>query len=238
MRLTIGLLLIVSAAVFAQAPPENVLVWYDNYGGYGNAVLTAIGNLWPAANVQSYTNNATGFNAALNNLGDGWDIIVIEAWYYNPGSLYYGGVKDLYDTSAARVFFSSWQMMGNSFFLANAMGVTSTSSVSGGVIPHYAWEAGHAICEGIGDWGWNDPGLGVLNNRLTVSSATPVTGWTSSPGAGQAGICVANDGRSVISGFTPAYANEAVDIWENILDFMWPTTSLTRTSWGEIKASF
>ncbi|MCK7506571.1 MAG: hypothetical protein MZV70_22595 [Desulfobacterales bacterium] len=56
------------------------------------------------------------------------------------------------------------------------------------VVPHYAWSTGHPICAGISDWSWADPGLGILNCRFTVGTATPVTGWSSSPTAGQAGI--------------------------------------------------
>lgn len=238
MRLFAGIVIVLSALLFAQ-PPANILVYYDVQVGYGTAVTTAITNLWPGASVSAHNGTPASFNAALNSLGAGWDIIVIESWYNNNDEIYYGGVKDLYDTGAAKIFFSSWKLNGTySGFLAQAMGLASLTTISGGVIPHYAWETGHPICDGITNWGWSDPGLGILNNRITVSSATPVTGWTSSAQAGQAGICVANDGSSVISGFTPAYATQGIAIWENILGFMWGETALTRTTWGEIKSSF
>ncbi len=238
MRLFAGIVIVLSALLFAQ-PPANILVYHDVQLGYGTAVTTAITNLWPGASVSAHNGNAASFNAALNSLGAGWDIIVIEGWYNSTNDIYYGGVKDLYDTGAAKIFFASWQLNGSySGFLAQAMGLASLTTISGGVIPHYAWETGHPICDGITDWGWADPGLGILNNRITVSNATPVTGWTASAQAGQAGICVANDGSSVISGFTPAYAGQGVAIWENLLGFMWGETALTRTTWGEIKSSF
>lgn len=238
MRLTYGLLLLVSAVMLAQ-PPTNILVYYDNQLGYGTAVLNAIDNLWPSATVSAHNGDYAGFNNALNSGGANWDIVILECWYNSTNNIYFGGVADLYDTGAAKIFFSSWQLTGSySGFLASAMGISSASAISGSVIPHYAWDTGHDICEGITDWTWANPGLGILNNRLTVSNATPVTGWTSSPSGGQAGICVANDGSSVISGYTPAYATQGEAIWENILGFMWGDVALTRSTWGEIKASF
>jgi hypothetical protein len=238
--LVIGLV----AAAYAQ-PPSNILIYHDISGAYGNAVVTAATTLWPSANVESYTGQPGGqqlaFNTALNGMGAGWDIIVIESWYANGNDLYWGGVNDLYDTGAARIFASTWQWTSGTAgqgTLAANMGVTGYTTIAAPVIPHYAWVPGHAICDGISDWGWADPGLGILNCRFTVSTATPVTGWTASPTAGQAGICVANDGYSVISGYTPAYANQSAAIWTNILEFMWGDTSLERDTWAGIKASF
>jgi len=244
MKLTGLFLFILAVAAFAQ-PPSNILIYHDSYGGYGNGCVTAATTLWPSANVESYTgepgSQQLAFNTALNGMGAGWDIIIIESWYANGNDLYWGGVNDLYDTGAARVFASTWQWSSGTSgqgTLANDMGVTGFANISSPVIPHYAWETTHAICDGISDWGWNDPGLGILNCRFTVSTATPVTGWSASPTTGQAGICVADDGYSVISGYTPAYANQSVAIWENILGFMWGDTSLSRDTWAGIKSSF
>jgi len=233
-------------AVAANAQdPANVLIYQDLSGGYGDAVVTAAGNLWPSANIEAYNGNPGGqqaaFNTALASLGDGWDIVVIESWYANGNDLNWGVVNDLYDTGAIKVFASTWQWSSGTSgqgALGNAMGVSSFSTFGAPVIPHYAWDAGHSICDGITDWGWADPGLGILNCRMTVSTATPITGWTSSSSAGQGGICVANDGCSVVSGYTPAYANESIAIWENILGFMWNDTALERETWAGIKASF
>lgn len=245
MKLLVCAALLFAAVGFAQ-DPSNILIYHDVSGGYGNAVVTAAENLWPTANVEAYTGEPGGqqaaFNTALASLGDGWDIVVLESWYANGNDLNWSAVNDLYDTGAIKVFASTWQWTSGTAgqgALGNAMGVSGFSGISGSVIPHYAWEAGHPIADGISDWGWNDPGLGILNARFTVSDATPVTGWTASAQAGQAGICVANDGYSVISGYNPSYANESVAIWENIYEFMWTGGSaLERSTWGEIKASF
>ncbi|OPL19819.1 MAG: hypothetical protein AVO35_02270 [Candidatus Aegiribacteria sp. MLS_C] len=51
------------------AQPATVLVYNDTYGGYGDAVITAIGNVWPGATVDAYTGGEAGqiaFNASLN----------------------------------------------------------------------------------------------------------------------------------------------------------------------------
>ncbi len=238
------LMVVACAAAFAQ-DPSNVLIYHDISGGYGEAVVTAAGNLWPSANIESYTgepgSQQAAFNTALASLGDGWDIVVIESWYANGNTLSWGAINDLYDTGAIKLFASTWQWSSGTAgqgALGNAMGVSGFSGFGSPVIPHYAWETGHTICAGISDWGWNDPGLGILNCRMTVSDATPITGWSASASAGQAGICVANDGCSVISGYNPSYANEGVPIWENILAFMWGDTALERETWTGIKASF
>lgn len=243
MKLAFSVVLLVAALSMAQ--PANILIYHDVSGGYGEAVVTAANNLWPSANIQAYTGQPGGqqaaFNADLNSMGAGWDIIVIESWYANGNDLYWGGVNDLYDTGAAKVFASTWQWTTGTAgqgALGNAMGISGFSGFGSPVIPHYCWDTGHPIADGITDWGWVDPGLGILNARFTVNDATPITGWTASSQTGQAAICVANDGSSVVSGFTPAYANENVAIWENILDFMWNGSPLSRTTWGEIKTSF
>lgn len=244
MKILFCSILVLSAIASAQ-DPANVLIYYDDSAGFGNAVNTAASNLWPAANIESYSGEPGGqqaaFNSALTGLGDGWDIIVIESWYANGNELYWGGVNDLYDTGAARIFASTWQWTSGTAgqeALGNAMGVTGFAGFGAPPIPHYAWDPAHPIAGGITDWDWADPGLGILNARFTVSDAVPITGWTATETPGEAGICVANDGHSVISGYTPAYANEGVAIWENILSFMWGTSALQQSTWGAIKTSF
>lgn len=241
MRLVCIVLGLFVAVSFAQ-DPDNILIYYDLYGGYGDAVLTACGNLWPSANVDAFQGYPAGQQTQFNDFLDTgtWDIVVIESWYANSDPVDFAGVEDYY-TAGGKVFASCWEWTGGTsgqMVLLNAMGVTSLSSFGSPVIPHYVWEATHPIVDGIAGWGWSDPGLGVLNNRFTVGTATPVTGWTNTPTAGQAGICVAPDGFSVVSGFTPAYADEAVAIWENILLFIWEGTGLTPATWGSIKTQF
>ena len=239
-------LLVALLATIAFAQPANILIYHDSSGGYGADVVTAANNLQPSANVESYTGEPGGqqadFNAALASLGDGWDIVVVESWYATGNDLQWAALNDLYDTGAIKLFASTWQWTSGTAgqgALGTAMGVSSYSTIGSPVVPHYAWETSHAICDGITDWGWADPGLGILNCKFTVSDATPVTGWTATSTTGQAGICVANDGYSVISGFNPSYANEGVAIWENIYNFMWSGGSaLERSSWAEIKTSF
>ncbi len=241
MRLILGVVLVASALLIAQ-DPTNILVYYDASGGYGDAVLTACENLWPTCNVYPASGNPGGmytqFNDALTT--GSWDIVVVESWYADSDQLSWTGISSYY-AGGGRLYVSTWEWLNGTsgqMALANAMGVTSAAPFGAPVIPHYAWETSHPICAGITNWGWSDPGLGLLNARFTVGAATPVTGWSASPTAGQAGIVVAIDGKSVISGFTPAYATQGVAIWENILEFMWEGTSLTRSTWGEIKSSF
>jgi len=232
-------MLLLVAVAFGQ-DPTNILIYHDNSGAYGPAVSTAAANLWPGANILSTSGAAMqgNFNDALTTAA--WDIVVVESWYDDSDGLNWAGIASYY-SGGGRLYVSTWEWTGGSSgqgALGNSMGVSGYSNISGGVIPHYAWETSHPICLGISDWGWSDPGLGILNCKFTVSTATPVTGWTASAQTGQAGICIAPDGHSIASGFTLAYATQGVAIWENVLDFMWGGSALERTTWGEIKASF
>jgi len=234
------LFLVISVASVAVSDPNLVLIHYDSYGGYGEAVLDAAFNIWPSATILPVLDDWPLFNNALTT--GPYDIIVLENWNVNTDDCDWATLNTIYTTSDTRIFLSDWKLSSGGTgvqTLMNTMGASSAAPISGGVIPHYAWEPAHDICMGIADWNWMDPGLGILNNRLTVSDAFPVTGWSASPTAGEAAICVANDGRSVISGFTPAYAVESQAIWENILIFMWDGGSaLQQGTWGSIKASF
>lgn len=239
MKFVFAILAVFALAAFAQ-DPANVLIYHDVSGAYGPAVSTAATNLWPSANILvTYGETMQGnFNDALTTAT--WDIIVVESWYDDSDGLDWAGITSYY-TGGGPLYVSTWEWTNGTSgqsALGNLMGVTGFATFGSPVVPHYAWEAGHPICDGITDWTWADPGLGILNCKMTVSDATPVTGWTASASAGQAGICVANDGHSVISGFTSAYATDGVAIWENILDFMWGDTSLERDTWAGIKTSF
>jgi hypothetical protein len=241
MKLTMVLaLLALAGSAFAQ--PGSILVYNDTYGGYGDNVLTAIGNIWPGTTVDSFTGGAAGqqgFTAALSS--GSYDIIIIECWYYDTDDLDWAAVADKYDTSVATlVYASSWEWENGTsgqMALANKMGVYATTPDLNWS-PHYVWEPGHPIVDGITDWTQSDPGINIKNAWMTVNNATPVTGWDPSPVAGAAGICVASDGHSVISGFTLGYANDGVNIWENVLEFMWSGMSLQQSTWGAIKSSF
>jgi hypothetical protein len=237
--LFVAVMLVIAGSVMAQ--PSNVLVYHDVYGAYGTAVITAVNNLWPGCNLVDCSGGTAGyatFNAALAS--QAWDIVVAEMWYYNTDDLAWYMLNDIYDTTP--IFVSSWEWASGEsgqMTLANTMGVTAVTGFGAPVVPHYAWEPSHPICAGITDWSWADPGLGILNGRMTVSDAVPVTGWTATSTPGQGGICVANNGQSIISGYTPAYATDAVNIWENILGFMYGGGgALQQSTWGAIKAGF
>jgi len=243
MKILLILAALVATAAFAQ--PTNILIYHDVSGGFGDTVDTAAQALWPSANIEAYTGEPGGqqvdFNTALDG-GTDWDIVVLECWYQNTNDINWASLLAHYNAGDFPIFAANWQWESGTSgqsALANAMGVSGYVGFGSPVIPHYAWEASHPICAGVTDWAWANPGLGTLNSRFTVTDATPVTGWTASPAAGEAGICVANDGRSVISGFTPAYSASADDIWTNIYEFMWGgPSSLQSDTWAGIKTSF
>jgi len=236
------LILALSVGAALAQPPSEILIYYDLYPPYGSAVVDACISLWPAANVMALTGYPGAQQAAFNTaLTTGtWDIVIIESWYANSDPVDFSGVAT-YFTGGGKVYASCWEWQNGTsgqMTLLGALGVTGVTTISGSVIPHYAWETGHIICEGITDWGWQNPGLGVLNNRFTVGTALPVTGWTASATVGQAGICASDNGNGVVSGYTAAYANEAQPLWENILVYLWGDVALDRATWGEIKTMF
>ncbi len=234
------LLVIVIASASAVQDPVNILIYTDQFGGYGEEVVQATDSLWPSANVMAYHDAYTGptaFNADMNNYGDSLDILIIDCWCGFYDEFKWDVMKGLYDAGTVRIYASCWKWSGPSI-LGNAMGISAFSDVST-VITHYPWDTGHPITSGITDWGWSEPGVGVMGIRMTVSDAVPITGWTPTQAVSEAGICVANDGHSVISGYTLAFANKSFDLWTNILEFMWgDPQSLQNGTWAGIKASF
>jgi len=207
-------------------------------------VDTAAQALWSSANIQSYTGQPGGQQADFNTALDGgtdWDIVILECWYASTNNIGWASLLAHYNAGDFVLYVSNWQWNSGSSglaALATAMGVSSIVTFGDYIIPHYAWNPSHQICSGISDWNWSDAGIITLNCIFTVSDATPVTGWTASPAAGEAGICVANDGYSVINAYTLAYSVQSDDLWTNIYNFMWRYTALSRETWGGIKASF
>ncbi|MCD4702643.1 MAG: hypothetical protein K8S24_12385 [Candidatus Aegiribacteria sp.] len=235
----IGFLLLVSVTGICLADPGLVLVHYDIHGGYGTAVFDAITNVWPGSTVHSVEGaDWTTFNNALAT--NTYDVIILENWNASSDNCDWAALLNIYNMSDTRIFLSDWKLISGATGVQDlmiAMGVSGVTT-NGSILPHYAWEPMHMICDGISDWGQVDVGLGIDSNNLTHSSAVPVTGWTATATPGMAGICIASDGVSIISGYTPAYSNECVAIWENILEFMGAPVALQQSTWGEIKSSF
>jgi len=234
---TFFMVLIAGAAM--AAPPDTVLVEYDVYGGYGQAVLDAIDALWPSATVDSHNGDWAGFIADLN-AGD-YDVVICEAHNYTsftPSD--FQALADYYN-DGGRVFYADWYMSGGyANVLFNALGVNSASGIYMPPVTHYTWDTSSLIVQGVSDWTYGDPGYGVGGNRLTVGTADPVTGWTASETSGQGGICCAPDGYSICSGYFPSLnTSDPEGLWTNILNYMWPNNdSIQPTSLGKLKAQF
>ena len=239
----IGFALSFSATV--QASP-SVLVYHDVADGYGDAILTAIDNLWPACTADIYTGlpEQSGFNNAL--MQGSWDVVILECWHAQTNGIDWYEVKDMYLNEEAEFFVYNWFWYGSSagqFQLFQAMGIedlaVSSYNDSMGVC-----DPSHPIVQGISDWSQYliFPGGGgsvIRQIKFLCGNAYPVTGWyPSHPTYEFGGICVAVDGKSIVSGFCPAYAVEAVAIWENILNFLWDGSPLQQSTWGQIKADF
>lgn len=232
-------LAVASCAAFAQ-DPNIVTIEYDEYGGYGTAPLTAIAALWPSCTVESFNGNPTGWADAIDS---STDILIGDMHNYALQDVAaYSYITDWYnDPAMGPIWYASWQMGSYTYddALTAAMGITGVTAVSMPPITHYAWEPSHQVFNGITDLSYGDPGYTTGANRITVGTATPISGWTSTISTGQAAMCVAPDGESIISGyFASLNPTQAVDIWTNILMFMWGEEGLTPATWGSIKAGF
>ncbi len=239
MKRSMFCLAVAACAAFAQ-DPSIITIEYDDYGGFGTAPLTAIANLWPSCTIESFNGNPTGWADAIDS---STDILIGDMHNYAlQDNAAYSYITDWYnDPALGPIWYASWQMAGYTYDdpLTAAMGITSASSISMPPITHYIWDSAHQVFTGITDPSYGDPGYGVGANRITVGTATPISGWTSGVTAGQAAMCVAPDGESIISGyFASLNPTQAVDMWENILQFMWGESSLTPATWGSIKSEF
>jgi len=194
-------LAVASCAAFAQ-DPSLITIEYDDYNGFGTAPLTAIANLWPSCTIESFNGNPTGWADAIDS---STDILIGDCHNYAlTDAAAFSYITDWYnDPALGPMWYASWQMASYSYddLLTAAMGITSASSISMPPITHYIWDASHQVFGGITDVSYSDPGYGTGANRLTVGTATPISGWTSGVTAGQAAMCVAPDGESIISGY-------------------------------------
>ena len=228
-----------ATAVWAQ--PSKILVKNDVTGGYGQAVITALQAKWPTATITSFL-GATwpAFDSQL--VSGTWDVVIVEAHNYPGAAAQYQHMADWYNKKVGPLFYADWSMnRGLNGPLLTAMGVTSTSALAMPPRPHYTWVPTHPICVGVTSWAYANPGYGVGGQAISWSTATPVTGWTSSSTPGQGGICVAPDKRSVISGLfisLNASPTEAAKIWANTLEFMWVSSGVAPTSLGKVKALY
>jgi hypothetical protein len=235
-----GILIVLAVWGLALAQdPTVITIEYDDYAGYGTAPLTAITALWPSCTVNSFNGNPAGWADAVDSntsiaIGDMHNYTLQDAAAFSFLADWYN------DPALGPLWYADWGMSQSySAVLKAAMGISGVTAISMPPITHYLWDAASPIADGITDWSYADPGYGTGANRLTVDTAVPVTGWTASPTAGQAAICVAPDEHSIISGyFASLNSTQAVELWTNILMFMWGETGLTPATWGDIKTQF
>jgi hypothetical protein len=230
----------VASMAFAQ-PPSKIIVKYDVYSGYGEQLITALKTEWPTAIISSYNGNTwLAFQTALET--GTWNVVVVEAHFYEIfRTSPFSALASWYIAKKGPLFFAYFDA-GRTYddVLETAMGVGSAVPLSMPQKAHFAWTTTHPITTGITDWRYNNPGYAIGGIRYTTSTASAVTGWTSTPQAGQAGICVANDKFSIISGYFPSlkYTGSAT-LWSQILKFMWSGYSPVQpASMGKIKAHF
>jgi hypothetical protein len=221
-KIALLLAVLVVTAVFAQ-DPEDIIVKYDSSYG-GTYLASALSSLWPGCAVSYYDGNSwSSFITALQ--GGDWDMCLVAAMNYR--SLYqsdYDALATYYNDNEKLHFFDWGAHYTLDDGLEAAMGVGNPSSM--GFTPsHYAWDTGHDIVQGIDPWtldnhGWS---FGVYHHRVPWTTATPVTGWTSSESAGQAGFVEAENGIGVFTGLYASFIGGGQEqaLWENVCNFIW-----------------
>ncbi len=231
----------ISFSAIVQAAP-SILVYHDVADGYGDAVLQAIDELWPACYLDVYTGLAeqSSFNNALET--GQWDVVILECWVAPTDDIDWYEVREVYLFDEAEIFVYNWHFWGSSsgqFPLYMAMGIEDVVPSQFNTLIEI-WEPDHALVQGISNWEQYSifpGGGGSIIRRIELvhgDDTIPVAGWVENYGGG---ICVASDGESVVSGFCPAYAVEAVAIWKNILNFLWDSSPVQQSTWAEIKST-
>jgi hypothetical protein len=219
--------------------PTVITIEYDNYEGYGMAPLYAIAYLWPGCSIESFCGSPAAWADAVDSetsiaIGDMHNYALQDEAAFSHLTDWYN------DPALGPMFYASWQMYApTDDVLMQAMGITEASQIQMPPIEHYLWQAFSPISMGITDWSYVNPGsYSIGGSRLTVSTAIPVTGWTNTPMPGQAGLCIANDGQSIVSGYFPSLnPTQSNVLWRNILSYMWGSSGpgLTPMTWGSIK---
>ncbi|HUV87897.1 MAG TPA: hypothetical protein VMX79_12390 [bacterium] len=231
---------LVATSVLA-ADPSKIIVKYDVFSGYGEAVITALKAKWPTATITSYS-GATWPTFDSQLVSGTWDIVIVEAHNYPGTATQYQHMADWYNKKIGPLFYADWSMNnGNSSMLVTAMGGSVPTSVpmTTPPAPHYAWATTHPICSGITNWTYGNPGYRVAGQRMPWTTAVPVTGWTTTQTPSQGGIMVAADKHSVISGYFPSLnTTQPATLWSNILDFMWGSSGVAPQSLGKVKALY
>ncbi len=233
-KLVLLLAILVITVAFAQ-DPEDIIVKYDS--GYGGNYLTnAISNLWSGCSVTTYDGNTwPSFISGLT--GSDWDMCIVAAINYTTfNTSDYQALTNYYNDDA-KLHYMNWYSHNTvDSMLESAMGVGNPGSM--GFTPnHYVWDSSHDIVQGIDPWtldmhGW---GFGVYHHRYPWTSAHPVTGWSASESAGQAGLVEAENGEGVITGLYASYMGDGQEeaLWENILEFIWGGWSPGNPPWVE-----
>ena len=235
------ILLFFCFASLAQTP--SILVYHEYGDGWGGAVIEAIEQLWPECTPAAFVglDEQQDFNDALGS-GE-WDIIILECWQAPNDDLDWLEVRNRYIQDRSEVFVYNWFFWGSSgaqFTLYQAMGILDVAPSTYNTLIEI-WDPDHPITQGISNWELYGihPGSGsMIIRRIEMfydDDVHAIAGWVEEWGGG---ICVAEDGESVVSGYCPAYAYEGVAIWMNILEFLYKGSPLQNATWGAIKAAW
>lgn len=233
-----------AAALAPAADPGKILVCYGILGGYGTYFIPTIKTTFPGSTLTSYTDNQISAFVTALKTGGPWDMVLYATNNYRSLSTSdYQAMADYYNKHIGPFFFNDWGMHYSiEDPIHTAMGISCTYRLTMPPKPHYTWIATHPICKGITNWAYGNAGVGTAGHPLTLTTATAAaTGWTTSPAAGQAGLCVAPDKHGVISGYKiHCILDSPQKLYPNILNFMWDgyTVGVQPASLGKVKAMY
>ncbi|HUT98215.1 MAG TPA: Ig-like domain-containing protein [bacterium] len=203
--------------------PDNIIVKYDTAYG-GSYLSSAISDLWPSCSA-TYYDGSTWSTFISSLTGGDWDMCIVAAINYTSYTTSdYTALTNWYN-DFAKLHYFDWYAHGSyNDALETAMGVGNPTSMVF-TASHYCWDLGHAFTYGITSWTLDDHGWGlsVYHHRYPWTTAHPVTGWTATETAGQAGILEAENGMGVVTGLYESFigGGQEQQLWENVLTNYW-----------------
>lgn len=170
------------------------------------------------------------FEAALTNAGP-WDLVILAADNWSAPSTTLDALL-AYVNGGGRLIAHAWNVNGG-HALWNAMGVSFVSDVGDPPDPVYWWSASHPLFnqpEGVPQFTSLDGGIfGVYGQNVNaIGDGVALAGYALTETAGQAGLIVANEGRTIFRGFLDAQnsadldaddKSDGMELWENLISY-------------------
>ncbi len=162
------------------------------------------------------------FELQLTN-GSSWDLILVDEYDQSIPGTALAALRDHVD-AGGRAYMSYWNV-GASPLTVESFGAAASSPRSIPPVVDF-WLAAHPLGNDPSVIGTLTPDANTCNTDAwgfdPLASAIAVGGFTASPTAGEAGIIVGNEGRTVLLGTTPGLypSSEMIPFLENVIGFL------------------